>query len=105
MTLKYRNRITVVDGIKFSSAKEARRYSDLKLLQRGGQITDLKRQVRYPIDVNGVPITHYVADFTYLENGSLVVEDVKSKITAELPLFKVKQHLMRAVHGVEVRVV
>jgi len=102
---KYGNRPTVVDGIRFDSLKEARRWGELKLLQRANTISDLKRQVRYPIDVNGIPITHYVADFTYVENGSLVVEDVKSKITAELPLFKVKQHLMKAVHGLEVRVV
>jgi len=45
----------------------------------------------------------YFADFMYsdIKTGKIVVEDVKGVIT---PLFRVKQHLMKSVHGIDVRV-
>lgn len=97
---KYRNVRTEVDSMFFASKREAKRYTELRLLQKAGQISDLKTQVRYPLDVNGQPVCHYVADFTYAEDGSLVVEDSKGYRTPE---FILKSKLMRAVHGIEVR--
>jgi hypothetical protein len=44
MPNKYRNIKTIVDGITFASKKEAKRYSELKLLERAGMITDLELQ-------------------------------------------------------------
>ena len=46
---KYRNKKVEVDGILFDSKKEANRYMELKLLEKAGEITDLKRQVRYEL--------------------------------------------------------
>ena len=43
---KYGNKKTVVDGIAFDSQKEANRYCELKLLWRGHEIDNLKRQVK-----------------------------------------------------------
>lgn len=97
---KYRNVRTEVDGQSFASKREAKRFSELRLLQKAGQISDLKTQVRSPLDVNGQPVCHYVADFTYTEGGELVVEDSKGYRTPE---FILKSKLMRAVHGIEVR--
>ena len=48
------------------------------------------------------PALRYVADFQYVENGKLVVEDVKSKITQENPVYRIKKHLMMSVHGIEI---
>jgi len=45
----------------------------------------------------------YVADFVYQENGQLVVEDVKSTMTRNLPVYRLKKHLMKSVHGLEIR--
>lgn len=85
MPSKYRARKTVVDGITFDSKREAKRYQELKLLERAGAIRDLKRQVRYELipafDVDGKHYrpTSYVADFVYTDckTGTEVVEDVK----------------------------
>lgn len=96
---KFRNIRTEVDGISFASKREARRWSELLLMQKAGYITDLDRQKRFPLDVNGMPICLYVADFTYRRNGSLVVEDAKGVRTPE---FKLKAKLMKAVHNIEV---
>jgi dsDNA-binding SOS-regulon protein len=60
---------TEVDGISFASKKEARRYSELKLLERAGEIADLQLQPRFPLTVNGVRVCTYVADFQYRDIG------------------------------------
>lgn len=102
---KYRNIKTEVDGTKFSSRLEARRYSELKLLERAGAITDLKLQVRYDLMAGDKPIlitsgrytkgrkAQYVADFVYrdIESGATIIEDTKGKRTAE---YKLKKAIM-----------
>ena len=96
---KYGNRKVTVDGLTFDSAKEARRWGGLKLLERAGEITDLRRQVRYPIVWNGVKVCAYVADFVYVLDGVEIVEDVKGFKTA---MYRLKKKLMKACHGVEI---
>lgn len=100
---KYRNKKTVVDGVTFDSAHEARVWQELRILERAGQITDLQRQVRFSLVVNSVKIATFVADFVYKENGAQVVLDAKSAPTAKLPTYVMKKKLMRALHGIEVR--
>lgn len=100
---KFRNRKTVVDGITFDSAKEARRWSELNLLLRAGQISELERQEVYRLTVSDQLICKYVADFSYLENGVHIVEDVKSDHTRKLPVYRLKKKLLRACYGVEIR--
>lgn len=97
---KYGNRKTVIDGITFDSAKEARRYSELKIMQRAGLISDLKLQPRFELlptfKKNGV--THrkieYVGDFSYTEKGIDIVEDVKSDFTRKNPVYLIKKKLL-----------
>ena len=101
--LKYRNKPTTVNGITFSSLKEANRYAELVLLERSGVIQNLRRQVRFPLSVNGQLICTYVADATYTENGHEIVEDTKSPVTRKLPVYRLKAKLMRAIHGVAIR--
>ena len=100
---KFGNIPTEVDGLKFDSRKEARRYSELRLLERSGRISALTLQPAFPLDVNGYPICRYVADFAYVEAGARVVEDVKSAITRKHPVYRLKVKLMRACLGIEVR--
>jgi hypothetical protein len=96
---KYGNRFTEVDGIKFHSAKEARRYGELKILQAAGEIRALMLQPRFKLAVNGQHVTTYVADFIYDQGGKTVVEDVKGYKTE---LYKLKAKLFAAVHGFDV---
>jgi hypothetical protein len=94
---KYRNVITYVDGHKFDSKTEARRYQQLILLQRAGRISGLELQPLFELqakfrgaDGKMVRAITYIADFQYLENGRVVVEDVKGKQT---DVFKIKKKL------------
>jgi len=74
---KYKAVRTVVDGVNFASKLEAKRYGELRLLEKAGAISDLVLQARFPLSVDGVIIGSYVCDFLYMENGKKVVEDCK----------------------------
>lgn len=93
---KYRAKPTTVDGIRFASQKEARRYRELRLLECAGKISDLELQVKYAL----VDVIKYVADFRYKENGETVVEDVKGYKT---PIYRRKAKLMKKQHGIEIK--
>jgi len=107
MRSKYSNQFEVVDGVKFRSRAEARRYRQLKLLERAGTIRGLKLQVRYPLNVNGQKITVYAADFVYTEitdnprsvGERLVVEDVKGVRTRD---YVIKAKLLKALYGLTI---
>lgn len=102
---KYKNRKFEVDGHTFDSVKESRRYAELRLLERAGQIADLELQKRFPIRVNDELVCAYVADFVYREahSGQQVVEDVKSPFTRQHPVYRLKNKLMHAVLGVTIK--
>ena len=100
---KYRNEPVVVQGIRFASKKEARRYAELLLLAGAGEIAGLRLQVVYPLVVNGQTVARYICDFEYhTKDGRKITEDTKGVPT---PLFKLKQKLMRACYGIDVQVV
>lgn len=96
---KYRNIKTQIDGITFDSKKEASRYVDLKLLERAGQIRNLRLQVPYIFTHNDTKICTYRADFVYEEGRRSIVEDVKGKRTRD---YMIKRNLMRAFYGIEI---
>lgn len=117
MAKKYRNRETIINGKSFDSAKEARRWTELQLLQRGGAIQNLQRQVPFELipaqrepDTTGprggvrtgkvleYPV-RYVADFVYVKDGRTVVEDTKGVKTPE---YIIKRKLMLWVHGIRI---
>ena len=120
---KYGNKKYPVDGIVFDSMREAHRYQELKALQKAGIIQELQLQVKFVL----IPAQYeegtgvyrkgknkgnpkagkllerecsYIADFTYLENGILVVEDAKGVRTPE---YIIKRKLMLFLHGIKVR--
>ena len=107
MKRKYRNTPVVMDGIRFDSKKEAKRWGELVLLERHGEICNLRRQVIYPFLIDGMKICSYTADFKY-ENarstgqGTIIVEDVKSPATRKNPVYRIKKKLMKAIHGIEI---
>lgn len=91
------------DGHNFDSTKEARRWGELKLLERAGEIRDLKRQVRIPLEGRDGPVKFiksnrtavYVADFVYFDTrlGAEVIEDAKGY---ETDVFKLKRAILAA---------
>lgn len=106
---KYRAKKCQVDGIKFDSLKEARRYQELRLLERAGKIADLRLQVPFFLlpaqrDENGNVVERavkYIADFVYTgEDGKTVVEDTKGMKT---PAYVIKRKLMRWVHSIAIK--
>lgn len=101
---KYRAKQSTLDGKFFASNKERRRYEQLKLLLRAGEIRDLKTQVAYDLNVNGFHVCKYIADFVYFDvkKNKEIVEDTKSAFTAKLPVYKLKKKLMLAVHGIKI---
>lgn len=107
---KYRAIPTTLDGIRFASKGEAKRYAHLRLRERAGEISVLTLQPSFVLqdkftDAAGVKhrAIKYVGDFQYLENGRTVVEDFKG---VETPAFKIKAKMFRAkFRDVELRVV
>lgn len=89
----------------YASKREATRAQELKILERIGDISELREQVAFEIAPAVVlggrkrPARKYVADFVYLKDGRQVVEDVKGIRT---DVYTLKRHLMMAVHGIEV---
>jgi hypothetical protein len=86
----------------FASKREANRAFELQLLERAGQISDLKMQVPFEVIPAGPGerAAFYVADFTYVQGGHQVVEDVKGVKT---PVYLLKRKLMLHVHGIRIQ--
>jgi hypothetical protein len=112
---KYRNKKVVMDFgdeiVKFDSQKEAKRFGELLIESRQGFISNLQRQVKYPLMVKGQPICMYIADFTYTDkNGIDVVEDVKGKYTDKrgkikyrtTAEYRIKEKMMMAIYGIKI---
>lgn len=105
---KYANEPTIVDGMRFDSKAEARRWCELKMLEKAGEISDLRRQVPFElIPAQTTPTGDkirpmvYVADFTFKDKeGRLIVEDPKGCST---DVWRLKQKLMLWRHGIWVR--
>jgi hypothetical protein len=93
-------------GIVFDSKKEAKVYGDLRLLERAGEIDELRRQVKHALVVNGIAITSYTADFTFrdLKTGKHRVVDVKGDPTGKRRDFLICKRLMLALYDIEIEV-
>lgn len=95
---------TVVDGITFDSKREAARYGELKLLEKGGFIRNLELQPQFEFKLNsdGKVLFRYRADFRYFEGATRICEDVKGLETA---VFKLKRKLIEAAFNVKITIV
>ena len=113
-------------GMTFDSKREAERYTELRLMEKAGAISDLQTQVRFELipaqyqevltgelykrgKNKGKPKTKkvcieksvdYVADFVYMQDGKQVVEDTKGYRTEK---YIIKRKLMLWVHGIRVK--
>ena len=94
---KYGARRMWFDGNVFDSAAEKDRYIELKLLERAGQISKLALQPAFNIiqPQPGEKGAKYTADFMYMENGKIIVEDVKSEITVKKPDYVLRRKLFK----------
>ena len=81
------------------SRREYRRLLELLAEANAGTIQWLRTQLRYRLAVNNQTIGHYVADFVYIREGNLVVEDVKGFKT---DVYKIKKRLMKAIHNIDI---
>jgi hypothetical protein len=104
---KYHNKpVKLPDGRRFDSTKEYRRWEELLILERAGKIRDLRRQVPFELipKTDKFPAITYVADFVYFdERGTYVVEDVKSKATADNGVYKNKKIMMYYLKRIEIK--
>ena len=100
MSYKYKNKPLVVDQIRFASQQEGMRYLQLKAMLQKGEITRLQLQPSFTIRVEGEVICRYVADFQYLKDGKLVVEDAKGFRT---DVYRLKKKLLHACFGIEIQ--
>jgi hypothetical protein len=119
---KYNATKITADGHTFDSKHEYQRYCELKLLERGGVISDLQMQVKFVLIpsqyepdtvkilksgkekvVKGKLIERecsYIADFVYQYNGNTVVEDSKGFRTKE---YIIKRKLLRYKYGIAIQ--
>jgi len=103
--VKYLSKKTTIDGITFDSKKEGLHYVELKKLEKQGKISNLELQPSFLLQEGFKrdgkkyrPIT-YIADFRYIENGKVIVEDVKSSFTAKDKVYKIKKKLLLYKYG------
>ncbi|MGN0695049.1 MAG: DUF1064 domain-containing protein [Lentihominibacter sp.] len=115
---KYGSRKAYADGKEFDSKKEACRYMELSLLEKAGEIKDLRCQVKYvliptqrePDTIGARGGVHkgkvlekecsYIADFVYEKDGKTIVEDTKGFRTTD---YIIKRKLMLQVHGIRIQ--
>lgn len=127
MKTKMGNTKLTVNGEIFDSKREYRRWCELKILERAGEISDLQRQVVYELiprqtepyaryGKNGqrlkdgervleLPV-RYIADFKYVQDGKTIVEDVKgyrNTNSAVYAKFVIKRKLMLWLKGIIVK--
>ena len=120
---KYQAHKCEFNGEKFDSRKELQRYLELRLLSRSGEITGLKRQVKFELIpaqrepdktgkrggmIKGKTLEQscdYYADFVYKDKqGNTVVEDVKGyKQGGAYSVFTIKRKLMLYKYGIKIR--
>ena len=119
---KYRNRRVTFEGETYASKKELRRFRELELMQAAGRISGLRKQVKFVL----IPAQYepdwidyskstqgrkrkgklierevaYVADFVYLKDGEMVVEDTKGFRTKD---YIIKRKMMLYFHGIRIK--
>ena len=87
--------------MKFDSEKELNRYIDLEQLQKAGIISELERQKSFELQPAFTNRSgqrrraiFYVCDFFYKQEGKYIIEDVKSPITQNNAVYRMKKKMM-----------
>lgn len=115
---KYGAKKVEYNGMVFDSKRECRRYQELEILERIGEISELRTQVKFVlIPAQREPDTvgkrggiikgnliereiSYIADFVYVENDKTVVEDAKGMRTPE---YIMKRKMMLYFYGIRIK--
>ena len=94
---KFRAKPCEVDGIKFASKKEHKRYQQLKILQNSGEILFFLRQVPFHLQAG----VKYVCDFVvFWTNGEVTIEDVKGVKT---DMYILKKKMVEATYPITIQ--
>ena len=109
---KFNNRrVRTAAGVSFDSQSEARRWGELLLLQRAGEIRGLTLHPRFHLDVNGIRVADMIPDFLYEcrnpespKDWIKVCEDRKGGTVTQTREFKIKCKLMKAIHNIDILV-
>jgi hypothetical protein len=120
---KFHNEPVTVDGIRYDSKNEMLRHNFLKMMERAGEISNLRYHVKFELipQITKEEIVHlktkdkivtrveqsarhYEADFVYIVNktGEEIVEDFKGQ---ETDLFKFKAALFFYLYKKRIRIV
>jgi len=109
---KYRAKKTEVDGITFDSRREANYYEQLKIMKRGGIISDFQVHPKYiiidsykcPTTGRKIAATTYSADFlvTYPDGREEVI-DVKSEATRKKDAYRIKKKAFEQRYGMPIK--
>lgn len=93
---KFRAIATELDGIKFASKKEAKRYRELKILQQSGELLFFLRQVPFHLPAN----VKYICDFLcFWDDGTVTIEDVKGIKT---PMYILKKKQLEVIYPIRI---
>ena len=100
---KYHAKRVHLDGYLFDSQAEAKRYAELKLLERAGEISRLKVHPRTRVEINGTHICDVEADFGFYDEVKEITRyiDVKGM---DLALSRLKRKLVKALYAMEIEV-
>jgi hypothetical protein len=95
--------ILTMDGYVFDSTAELKRYGQLKWLRLGGKIHHLEVHPTYELHgPDGRVLGEAELDFRFVENGQIVIEDVKG-VDNRLSRWK-RKHLLSE-YGIEVKLI
>lgn len=96
---------TWIDGHRFPSRREARRYGDLKLLLRAGKIANLSLQPSFKVKIKGKHLCTYTADFSYddLAGGQTIIEEIKSSGTRRDPYYRLRKKAAELYHEITIQ--
>jgi dsDNA-binding SOS-regulon protein len=87
---------TELDGIKFASKKEAKRYRELEMLKKADALLFFLRQVPFHLSGN----VKYVCDFLcFWKDGTVTIEDVKGIKT---PIYVLKKKQVEATYPIKI---
>jgi hypothetical protein len=96
---KYNAEKTIINDEVIDSKLEAGHYADLRLLERAGKITNLRRQVCFEFRVKDILMFRYFADFSFIDRGIKRYIDSKGLDT---PISKLKRKIIEAEYGIKI---
>lgn len=111
---KYKNQKIVTEDGKFDSKREYKHWLYLKQMQEDGKISFLQRQVKFElVPSQKLPNPYmekgrmkkteravtYIADFVYVKDGVVIVEDSKGFVT---DVYSIKKKLMLERFGIQI---